>query len=112
MAGGGIPCEASGYSDASALRCEESNMSARGYVGYVNGGGLGDTVVVEEESDMHGIAAGGKSLRYLLGSTMEDADEKMNMEPVLQELKYVSACNTVFCVKTQRLECATEIMFV
>ena len=83
--------EASGYSDLSGLRGEQSNASR--YVGYV-AGTLGDAVLeVEDEGDMHdAIAAGGKSSRLLLGSRMEgggqdEEEDKEGMEPVLQELK-------------------------
>lgn len=85
----------------SGLRTDQSNMSGRGYAGYVTGG-LGDTVLeVEGESDMQEIAAGGKSAKMLLGSCADasgmEAEEKMNMEPVLQELKcaMIPSC-TVF----------------
>lgn len=83
VAGVGLPGEASGYSDVSGLRTEQSAMSTRGYVGYVTGG-LGDTVL--EESDMREILAGGKS-RMEGGD--QDGEEKQGMEPVLQELKCV-----------------------
>lgn len=82
--------ETSAISDLSGMRTDMSrlsHMSTKGGAGYITAGGRESVLEMEEETDIRHIGVGGKNAHLILDP--EDSD-KVNMEPVLQELKCAS----------------------